>query len=37
MLKVMNHVQPLNFGANATSKVFKQDGFLLSGPNNLNM
>ena len=35
-LKAVNHVQPLNFGANAIGKMLKEDGFLLPGPNNLS-
>jgi len=34
-LKAVNHVQPLNFGANAIGKMLKEDGFLL--PGNLNL
>jgi hypothetical protein len=35
-LKAVDHVQPLNFGANAIGKMLKEDGFLLPGPNNLS-
>ncbi|GAB4523384.1 MAG: hypothetical protein OHK0046_37000 [Anaerolineae bacterium] len=35
-LKAVNHVQPLNFGANAIGNMLKEDGFLLPGPNNLS-
>jgi hypothetical protein len=34
-LKAVNHVQQLNFGANAIGKMLKEDGFLL--PGNLNL
>jgi hypothetical protein len=35
-LKAVNHVQTLNFGANAIGRMLKEDGFLLPGPNNLS-
>ncbi|MBZ0278968.1 MAG: DUF927 domain-containing protein [Anaerolineae bacterium] len=35
-LKAVNHVQLLNFGANAIGNMLKEDGLLLPGPNNLS-
>ncbi|MEQ8677112.1 MAG: hypothetical protein RLP44_29710 [Aggregatilineales bacterium] len=35
-LKAVNHVQPMNFSANAIGQMLKEDGILFPGPNNLS-